>query len=230
MPENDELFISAWAAIHTFEMKLKNNNYPVVITIIAKDNWLTRLIIPHQVFVTDKIEDVEGMKFELSVDMSDDRALQLAPFGRTAAACYGTLLGFDNVNELVKLQDKGCKQDIGILTWNLNSLMFANNNIERLLNISPAICREDDMCNAGVEAILTSKVVIGRRSIYTYLASCLNRYVIEFYPLDQYPRDFLAKWSNPKYKMIQVDTTEGIERNYQLLWRTLEGVMKSVQR
>ena len=227
MPQNEELFISAWAAIHTFEMKLKNNNYPVTVTIVAKETWLTKILIPSIVFMVDSLKETEGMKFELAIDMSDDRMTSLAPFGKTAASCYGTLLGFEFVNELVKIPDVDLLYDICIISWNENSHDFAtkiSNQVTKTIRV------HEENIDKDIKLILQSKIVIGRRSIATHLASCLNRNVIEFYSLDQYPRNFLAKWSNPRYKMIQVPTLDAIEDNYQLLARTLQGVLKNVQR
>src|SRR5689334_1125096 len=93
MPKDSELFIAAWSAICAFEDKLRSHRYPFQTVIVCKENWLTKLIVSPMTFI---VEDTNvDMSFDLAIDLSDDRIIELGKTGRTAASVCGVLIGLD---------------------------------------------------------------------------------------------------------------------------------------
>jgi hypothetical protein len=233
MPQNKELFVAAWAAISAYDKKLRENAWPIQMTIVAPDDWITNLLIPPLMFTTDSIENVEEMEFDLIVDFTDDRILALAPYGKKASSICGAFIGFEeSVNELVTFKVPEKKYDVMIFPWSDESESLAYKVTQRFPDI---ISRNAYECDEGItednyEKSLTSSIVVGYRSAETYLAASANRIVIEGYDLETYDRNFLTKWTNPRYSMVCVEKKEDLDKNLSLIWRALERAINSIPR
>jgi len=228
MPQNKELFVAAWSAISAYDKKLRDGAWPVQMTIIAQDDWLTNLLIPPLMFTTDSVDNVEGMEFDLVVDFSDDRILSLASYGKKANSICGTFLGFEeSFNELVIFKAPEKKYDICIIPWSEKSLELTSHKFLPL-KITILDSREEDSEKCRIT--LQSSIVVGYRSVETYLAASANRIVIEGYDLETYDRNFLGKWTNPRYNMVCVEKKEDLDKNLSLIWRALERAINSLPR
>lgn len=229
MPKDDELFVAAWAAISEYERILRDKKIPIQTTLIAEDNWLENILIPATVFVTDNINNVKGMEFDIIVDMEDERATDLGKYSRTAACAYGAILGLHDVPELVKLvKPVEASHDICILFWDQESAFLVNKINRQWPLLTVAAVSQDDPTAA--DTAMKSRLVFGQRSLATYLAACSHRIVLEGYTLYNYSKDFLAKWSNPRYSMICVENEEALNKNHPIIWRSLERLINSLQK
>lgn len=74
-----------------------------------------------------------------------------------------------------------------------------------------------------LQQIFRSEMVVGPRSLTTYIASALDKRVVELYPTNRY-QNWLAKWGNPNYQMLYGDAIPAayVWRAMEVLWaRTL---------
>lgn len=72
---------------------------------------------------------------------------------------------------------------------------------------------------AKMELICGADVVIGCRSEYTYIASALDKKVIELYPGDVH-KGWFSKWQSPNYRMVYMDGIDKVPSR--VIWRALE--------
>lgn len=230
MPNDEELFCAAWAAICAYDKRLRDQHFPVHTTLIAKETWLTNLLIPPMTFLANDEKEIEGMHFDLVIDMSEDRAINLMGGGKTAAACYGAILGLDQVNELVNVKTNFVESpdDVVIIHWNKEIRIFAYKIAEQF-SLNTTEVSEDELKNKPSESIklLNTKIVFGRRSIWTYLAASAGRIVLEGYPLEEYDKTFLCKWNNPQYHLIGTQKKEDLDKNIPIIWRSLERIIQN---
>lgn len=214
-PKDEELIVAAYAAVAMYERKLRSLKVPFQTFIIAEESWLTELIIPPMTFISENIDDVFGTSFDMIVDMRDEDIISLGKSGKHAAYCCGVMLGLSEVHELVPVEEE-INFDVCYIPWSEKSLEFGNDLLHKFdlkfTNLAPTY----------------SKVVVGFRSIATYLAACAGRSVLELYSLEDYPREFLSKFSNPQYSMLCVQKKEDIENSYHIIYRALERKLNAI--
>lgn len=228
MPKDPELFIAAYAAISAYERKVKAMPVAINITLITEDNWLTQLLVHPSIFIAESIEETLDIKYDLVVDMSEERVKSLAREGRTAASICGTFVGLEHVNEtqinLSKLSKEYSEGTVAVISWGENSSKLIT-WLRYQFGINVRCLDEKEFY--GVEEInsfaaLKCNLVIGRRSVATYLAAIAGKVVIELYSLEQYDRDFLAKWSSPKYQALYAKRDSDLDNGSEAMWNVVK--------
>lgn len=252
MPEQEETFIAAMAAVSAYVVKLAAANIRLDINIVARQTWLSDLLVPPAYKMHASVAEA-GTGYDLAVELTQERAEQLAnATSRSCASGFGTLLGFESVGELVRLQGVGePRYDIGIIWWGEGSTKFCE-ALQRMCEdataklIMPVVLKPrnagfaTDICNwdqtvlqrtqweYSVEDALSCDLLVGMRSTLTYLAACAGRALIELYPVDEFEKSFYAKWSSHQYWMMLLERREAIEtdRNYATLWKNFQTIWR----
>jgi hypothetical protein len=238
LPEKEEFVVAAWAAISEYTRRLREASFPVHTTIISKETWLTNLLIPPMIFMVESMEEVERQHFDLVADLSEDRAISLGQTGRTAASAYGLIIGMEQVPELVKIKSPEVKNDLLFLYWDESIYKSLDSRLRKLginyrtieakhLMDSEWIHDADGSVSWYLPEVLKSKIILGPRSIWTYLAASAGRVVLEGYITDAYPREFFSKWSNRNYHMLCASSQESLNKNIEIIWQSLERLIKT---
>lgn len=211
MPKDEQLFVAAYAAISTYEKKLRNLKLPFQIFLLTKENWLTDLIVSSMNFIVESLDDVSNIHFDMAIDLKDEDAIAIGKSGKHAAQAFGFMMGLTEVTELVVIPPEEIKYDLCIIPWSTKSIELINSIRTRF----PDITFNDTEATR-------SRIVCGCRSIATYISACMNKSVLELYTLEDYPKEFLSKWSNHQYRMLCVEKKEAIDANHHIIWRALE--------
>ena len=217
MPKDQELFVAAYAATISYEKKLRLLKIPFQTFLVTEQNWLTDLLIPMTTHIVEDMNDVFGIHFDLSVDMKDEDIIAIGKSGKHAAYACGVMLGLTEVETLVPLQSKETKFDLTFLPWGIKATNF-------ICNLS---IKFDGILINGLEPF-QSKIVVGQRSIATYIASCMGKSVLELYSLEDYPREFLSKWDNPQYSMLCCEKKEDFDNNFHIIYRSIEKKINAI--
>ena len=223
LPDEDELLLAAIAAIESYMAKLIAEKARPIVTLVCKESWLTDIVVPPAYKIVSSLEEATD-NYDMVVELTREKAQALAnATGRSAASGFGVILGFESVNELPRLfQVKDPEYDLGILSWEGESFSKFCRSANRAfpevkIQIIPTFEHSIDVH----KKVFNSAMVVGYRSINTYLAACAKRALLELYPLTE-EKSFFAKWSLGKYWQLVLETPESIEDNYQLLWRSFE--------
>lgn len=221
MPPEPEAFIAALAAVNAYVHKLNGGMIRTDVTLVAKRDWLTDMLVP----LSYKMEDeVPSNKFDLAIDLAEERAKLLAnPTSRTCASGFGTMLGFENTSELVHVSSNDPVYDLAIISWGETATLLcqAIKRLDPAANIT--LLEEDRVC---IDDLLEARMVVSLRSVFTYLAACAGRAVVELYPQDEFEKGFYAKWSNPKYTMMLLESRVVSMREYSTLWINFQRIWR----
>jgi hypothetical protein len=215
MPKGEELLVAAWAAVSTYENKLRRMKLPFQTFMLMEENWLTNLIIPSMVFISNKLEDFAEVKFDLVMDLDDESAIDMGRSNhRHAVNCFGAMIGLEQVNELVAIPSKEIRYDLCIIPWSSKAFEFID-SIKTKVNVTTS-------------TFDSAKIFCGTRSVATYLAACENKAVLELYNLTEYPKEFLSKHSNPRYSMLCGEGIESFDSNLHIVYRVLERMIRAL--
>jgi len=250
MPDDEETYIAAMAAVSAYVGKLNAAGVRTEVSLVGHETWLSGLLVPPAFRMFETV-DAAGGGYDLAVELTQERAAQLAnATSQSCATGFGTLLGFEGVSELVRINSLPEPQyDIGVVWWNnggtcakfSEALSRMDGNIkmravaEASLELKPRSDGISTLCEAirregEYKVALDCSLLIGMRSPLTYLAACAGRAVIELYPVDEYEKSFFAKWSSNNYWMMLLDNRQAIEQNYGTLWRSFERIWGQLDR
>ena len=244
MPDDEETYIAAVAALSAYTAKLYSANMRLDVNLVGRRTWLSDLLVPPAFRMHDSVESA-GVGYDLAVELTQERAAQLAnATSQSCATGFGTLLGFEGVNELARMRPlPEPEHDIGVLWWGKTADKFCDAakrmdpdlNLKRIMpiiwkprsaGISMAALKlvYEDSCQDA----LNCRLLVGMRSPLTYFAACAGRAVIELYPVDEYEKSFFAKWSAQRYWCMLLESRNAIDANYPTLWRSFERIWRQL--
>lgn len=232
MPKDGEMFLAAWAAIVAYSKKLSGQRIRVEAHLVAEETDLSDLIIPPTVRMFKSVAEVDS-DYDLVMDFSSDEDIKNLTIAtsRSAATGYGILLGFEYVDELIKVPNLVVEptKDVCIINWGTGGAERLYNSItHRYPELVVEVLDIPVDIYSSFKTIANYKAIIGERSILTYLACCLNRSVFELYSFEEHSKAFLAKWSSGKYYMMAVENKTAIDENLSYIWRQFERIKPRV--
>ena len=260
MPDDDETYIAAMAAVSAYVGKLNTAGIRTEVSLVGPETWLSGLLVPPAFRMFETV-DAAGSGYDLAVELTQERALQLAnAISQSCATGFGYLLGFEGVSELVRINGLPEPQyDIGVVWWGETAEKFVlalsrlaasclDGEDLKFKMIMPTVLKyrsagiATPVCNwsqtelqrtqweYSLDEALDCRLLVGMRSPLTYLAVCAGRAVIELYPVDEYEKSFFAKWSSNNYWMMLLENRQAIEQNYGTLWRSFERIWGQIGR
>src|ERR1039458_4482803 len=124
MPDDEETFIAAMAAVSAYVGKLNMSGVRTEVHLVSRETWLSELLVPPAFRLHENVGDAMGTDiYDLAVELTQERAQHLAnATSQSCATGFGYLLGFEGIGELVRINGlPEPEHDIGVLWWGLSA-------------------------------------------------------------------------------------------------------------
>jgi hypothetical protein len=234
LPKDEEILVAAIVSIKSYVAKLAMAKVTSEVVLVGEETWLTDILVPPMYMIVSSVEEALNLipGYDLAVDLGEKKSREVSnKTNRSAASGYGVILGFEIVNELPRLPFiPEPVKEVAIIGMGWASTAIKLFESANRKGIPTTILVPSGEKEAFYKELLKYKMIIGNRSIWTYLAAAAIRPVIEVYSLEENEKNFLAKWSSGKYYMFAVDDMSYVEKNFALLWRSFERVYNGIRK
>lgn len=234
-PVNPELFLACIAVVQSYVTELRHGtlngvprNIEPVFHCAVAEPWNLKFLretVDCQIETTEfNLPAEDYSKFELVHSFDVWRALRMGTkVDKHATQSLGILLGAEpkSLPDLSMLwADKEPWETVLVTSPEVlpNLVRYCAN-----AGWSVSVFKDDMPQEAKLCAAMCADVVVGLRSPETYAAAAANRYVLELYPSEDYPKQWLSKWACQNYRMIYGPREK---LTSEVAWRSLELLIK----
>lgn len=233
-PTNPEMFLACIAVLQAYVEELRTGSL----------NGTPRNIEPVLHCAVDQLWNLRFLQLTLDCQIVAS-PFDLAPEAYEQFELVHSFDGWHALQMCTKV-DKHATQALGILLGaevkslpDLTMLWADKAELPSILITSEELPKLEEYClNAGwivttykpdigiearLYAAMCAHVVVGLRGPETYAAAAAGRYVLELYPAEDYPKQWLSKWACRTYRMIY-GTREKLTS--EMAWRSLDLLLK----
>lgn len=228
MPEDFEMFLASLAAVQDYvyqqhrqeELGAKSQEWSVDVWL--PDHEFMKPAFPPEVNFVEDWNPRRG-EYDLAYRFFPTVAYGLAARSdKHAAQAFGVLVGSDpgSLPDLsrVAAAGKAYQENVDVAVLPIEQQhdiveMLRKNKPE----LSVYVANGHGIFSADDVAMMAStRMVVGKRSDATYVASCFRDWVVELYPDDRHKK-WLSKWTNKNYRMLY-----GRSFKAEQIWKTME--------
>jgi hypothetical protein len=229
--------IAGWNSIYPDKKKLEDYKLTVVCPELWMNQIVERLLEPVEIRYTTQAICRDEFDYYVYLDFNVVESIQKIHSKKHLAQIFGIMLGGDSDSlpfvGMLKIEKPQQMYDIGVI--NTNSGVINTNSISgaifsALQKAMPnnTFCRldisEDENIDKRANKLGSVRMVVGILSFSTYLATAMNRGVLEIF-LDDDSKYYLSKFMSKKYRQFVIQERDWVPElivGVKNLWQKIE--------